>query len=543
MCRFPFLVLLLSAAITCQAQQQFSRKDSLQGGLRFERSSFDVTHYALDITINPSDKSIAGSNTIRFKVVENTDIIQLDLFENMQVDSIIHEHTKLEYAREFNAVFVRFPRLLQKQQQHLLRFYYSGKPVIAQNAPWDGGFVFTKDPNGKPWVAVAVQGTGASLWYPCKDTQTDEPDNGATISVAVPTGLMNVSNGRLLGAVELQNGYTRWDWQVHNPINNYNITVNIGDYIHLSETYKGLDLDYYVLRQNAALAATHFEEVKPMMDCFQSKFGPYPFTDDGYKLVETPYLGMEHQSAVAYGNKYLKGYRGSDLSGTGYGLLFDFIIIHESGHEWFGNSISSSDIADMWIHEAFTCYSESVYLECVYGYETGQAYINGLRKNISNDRPMTGQYGVNNEGSGDMYYKGALLINTIRSIVNDDQKWWQMIYEYATTFRHKIIDAATVTSFFTDKSGYDLTAVFEQYLHHKAIPKLEMRKRRNKLEYRWKADVPGFRMPVAISTAKGTVLLHPTPQWQCSDIRIQSSNDISVQTDRYLIDVVRLDQK
>ncbi|WP_336622140.1 M1 family metallopeptidase [Flavobacterium paronense] len=344
------------------SQETTTRKDSLQGGLRPERTCFDVLRYDLNIKVNPDEKSVVGYNDISFKVVDNTSKIQLDLFDNMQVDSIVFNSEKLNYKREFNAVFINFPTSLKIGTNEKIRFYYSGKPIIAKNAPWDGGFIFTKDGQGKPWVGVACQGTGASLWYPVKDSQSDEPDFGATIKVAVPNGLMEVSNGRLIGSEDLKNGYTRWDWEVKNPINTYSINVSVGDYVSIHENYKGLDLDYYVLRQNEVAAKIHFEEVKPMMDCFQSKFGPYPFASDSYKLVETPYLGMEHQSAVAYGNKYVNGYLGTDRSGTGIGLLFDYIIIHESGHEWFGNNITSKDSADMWIHEGFTCYTENVLL-------------------------------------------------------------------------------------------------------------------------------------------------------------------------------------
>ena len=487
------------------AQETTTRKDSLQGGLRPERTCFDVLHYDLNIKVNPEEKSVVGYNNITFKVINTTSKIQLDLFANMQIDSIVFNSKKLNYKREFNAVFIDFPTTLIKgTETQNLTFYYSGKPIIAKNAPWDGGFVFTKDNQGKPWIGVACQGTGASLWYPVKDSQSDEPDFGASIKVAVPNGLMNVSNGRFMGSVPLfengiKNGYTRWDWEVKNPINTYSITVNIGDYVNIHENYKGLDLDYYVLRENETAARMHFEEVKPMMDCFQSKFGPYPFSDDGYKLVETPYLGMEHQSAVAYGNKYIKGYLGNDRSGTGIGLLFDYIIIHESGHEWFGNSITSKDIADMWIHEGFTCYTENVYVECQYGYEKGQQYVNGCKRNIDNLSLIIGTYGVNKEGSTDMYEKGALFLNTLRHIVNNDEKWWKILLKYSETFRHKIINTETVVSFFNTETGMNLTPVFNQYLRHKNIPELlvSMDKKRH-LVLKWKTDEPNFVMPVEV---------------------------------------------
>ena len=520
--------------------QEFTRKDSLQGGLRIERTCFDVLRYDLNIRINPEQKNIVGYNTITFKVVAPTAKIQIDLFDTMQIDSIIFRKKKLTYQREFHAVFVEFPFELSQNTTEKIDFYYSGKPVVARRAPWDGGFVFSKDRNGKPFVGVAVQGTGASLWYPVKDTQSDEPDWGATIKVAVPNGLTEVSNGRLIGTEDLKNGYTRWDWEVKNPINTYNITVNIADYVHLHDQHKGLDLDYYVLRENEPLARQHFEEVKTMMDCFQSKFGTYPFVEDGYKLVETPYLGMEHQSAVAYGNKFLKGYLGNDLSGTGVGLYFDYITIHESGHEWFGNSITSSDIADMWIHEGFTQYSEIVYVECLLGYEKAMVYANGLRKNVRNDRPIIGPCCVNHEGSGDMYPKGALLVNTLRHIINDDEKWWKIILNYAQTYKHKIIDTPTVISFFNKESGMNLTPVFNQYLKYTSVPRLEVRKKGSKLSYRWTAEEPSFEMPVDIVLKGKTKRIYPSTQWQKLPEKVKSWNDLQIRDDHFFIEVEKM---
>ena len=526
------------------SQETFTRKDTLQGGLRPERTCFNVLHYDLNIKINPEEKYIVGYNDITFGMEGKSNVIQLDLFENMEVDSIIYDSKKLTYKREFNAVFIDFPEALQNigNKGKTIRFYYSGKPIIAKNAPWDGGFVFTKDRQGKDWVGVACQGTGASLWYPCKDSQSDEPDFGATIKVAVPNGLMNVSNGRYMGSVDLKNGYTRWDWEVNYTINTYSITVNIGDYVKIHENYKGLNLDYFVLRENEAKARVHFEEVKPMLDCFQSKFGPYPFAYDGYKLIETPYLGMEHQSAVAYGNKYVKGYLGTDRSQTGIGLLFDFIIIHESGHEWFGNSITSKDSADMWIHEGFTSYTEAVYVECQYGYEKGQQYINGCKGNIDNTSPIIGPYGVNKQGSTDMYEKGALMLNTLRHIVDNDVKWWKILLKYSERFRHKIIDTKTVIDFFNTETGMNLTTVFNQYLRCANIPILELRKSKGKLEFRWKADESKFNMPVDIKIKDKKYRLYVTNAWKKTKSNINKIEDIEVLTNDFYINV-DLDKK
>ena len=515
---FPFFILL--CGLQNSLAQEFTRKDSLRGGFSFERICYDVQRYDLNITINPEEKSIRGYNDITFKTVKNTQKIQVDLFENMKIDSIIFDGRPLEYKREFDAVFITFPKPLNVDgTDKTIRFYYSGTPQIAKYPPWDGGFVFKTDNKGKPWIGVAVQGTGASLWYPVKDSQSDEPDFGATIKVAVPDGLMNVSNGRFKGSENLKNGYIRWDWEVKSPINTYDITVNIADYVHIHDNHNGLDLDYYVLTENEEKAKKHFEEVKPMLDCFESKFGKYPFAEDGYKLVETSYLGMEHQSAVAYGNKYRKGYQGSDISGTGIGLLFDYITIHESGHEWFGNSITSKDIADLWIHEGFTTYSESVFVECLYGYEKAMEYINGQKKRVSNRSPIIGYYGVNDKGSTDMYYKGSLLLNTLRHIVNDDQKWWKLLLKYSETYRHKIIDTQTVITFFNTETGRDLTPVFEQYLRYKNIPELEVAVNNKEVKFRWITDVPDFKMPIIIKQGSKEIRLEATNKWKSHSIK------------------------
>lgn len=530
------ILILIATFLIVQValSQNFTRKDSLQGGLRFERTCFDVLRYNLDLTVIPNEKKIKGNNEIIFKIVENTKKIQIDLFENMQIDSIIWNNSQLIFNREFNAVFINFPDELKKNSEEKIQFYYQGNPIAARNAPWDGGFVWKKDKNNNDWIGVAVQGTGASLWYPCKDSQTDEPDFGASIKVAVPNGLMNISNGRFIGSKKLENDYTRWNWEVKNPINNYNITLNIGDYVHIHDNHNGLDLDYYVLSYNEEKARKHFEEVKPMMDCFQSKFGEYPFKEDGYKLIETPYLGMEHQSAVAYGNKYLKGYLDQDISYSGVGLLFDFIIIHESGHEWFGNSITSQDIADMWIHEGFTQYSEIVYAECVFGYEKAMKYANGLKNGVLNNKPIIGHYGVNCKGSDDMYPKSALLLNTLRHAINDDEKWWKLIYDYSTTFRHKIIDTETVITFFNEYTKQDLTPIFNEYLRYTTIPILELKINKNRLEYRWKTNETNFSMPIEIKINGQSTIIKPVSTWNKSKFKVKSSDKIEVSNNYFV---------
>ena len=523
----------VSGQVLSNKNQKYTQADSLRGSLRAERA-YDVLKYHLRVKVVPEEKYISGFNTISFKPEQELPVMQIDLFENMKVDSIIHQNKSLKYERKFNAVFVNFDEPLKKGQIDSVQFYYSGNPIVAANAPWDGGFVFEQDEEGNPWIAVAVQGTGASLWYPNKDHQSDEPEE-VLIEIAVPNGLMDVSNGRFLGKEDLGNGYNRWSWKVSNPINNYDVVLNIGNYVHFGDSFQDLDLDYYVLPYNLEKAKKQFEEVKPMMACFYEKFGEYPFVEDGYKLVETPYLGMEHQSAVAYGNKYMPGYLGSDLSGTGIGLKWDFIIIHESGHEWFGNSITARDIADMWLHEGFTSYSEAVYIECRWGKEEALEYLKGIRKGIGNQETIIGDYGVNSEGSGDMYYKGANLLNTLRSIYNDDILWWKTLKDYTETYKHQIINTKTVETFFDQAIDLDLQPIFDQYLRHSNLPELQLKKKKDGIWYRWETDVKNFKMPVDVFILEKETRLPATNNWQKILQPIKEAEDIKLNDFKFYI--------
>lgn len=538
---FGFLIILMFLGINpvftqvlSDKNQQYTPADSLRGSLRAERA-YDVLKYHLQVKVDPEEKYISGFNSIRFKTEQELPVIQIDLFENMKVDSIIHQNRSLKYERKYNAVFVNFEKPLKTGTIDSVQFYYSGNPIVAKNAPWDGGFVFEKDEDGNPWIAVAVQGTGASLWYPNKDHQSDEPEE-VLIEIAVPNGLMNVSNGRFAGKKDMGDGYTRWSWKVSSPINNYNVVLNIGNYVHFQDSYKDLDLDYYVLPYNLEKAKIQFEEVKPMMDCFYEKFGEYPFVEDGFKLIETPYLGMEHQSAVAYGNQYMPGYLGRDLSGTGIGLKWDFIIIHESGHEWFGNSITARDIADMWIHEGFTSYSEAVYVECRWGKDKALKYLEGIRRGIGNQSPIIGDYGVNSEGSGDMYHKGANLLNTIRSIYNDDVLWWQTLKDYTETHKHQIIDTETVETFFDKAIDIDLKPIFDQYLRHANLPELQLKKKKDGIWYRWETDAENFKMPVDVFINGNETRLPATNNWQKIKLQIKNIEDIKVKEESFYIE-------
>jgi aminopeptidase N len=536
-----FFAFLILTGISSQAQlltnkSDFTRADTLRGSLRPERTSFDMLKYDLHLKIDPQKKQISGFNKITFKVLERQPVMQLDLFANMQIDSIVFKGQKLKYKREFNAVFIDFEKELKKGKTQDLKFYFNGKPIIAKNPPWDGGFIFDKDKNGKDWIAVAVQGTGASLWYPNKDHLSDEPDE-AEIHLSVPEDLVAVSNGILTNTSKSVNGYKTYSWKVSYPINNYNITVNIGDYVNFTDKYQDLKLDYWVLSYNLEKAKAQFEQVKPMMACFYEKIGEYPFPEDSFKLVETPYLGMEHQSAVAYGNKYRNGYLGSDMSGTGIGLKFDFIIIHEAGHEWFGNSVSVKDVADLWIHESFTSYMEAIFVECEYGKDAALDYIYGLRRTIGNDRPLIGDYGVNHEGSGDMYYKGSNMLNTLRSLVEDDELWWKTLQGFHETYKYQTISTSDVVAYFSEALDKDLTAFFKQYLEFAEIPKLVFRANpdKNNIEFKWESDVEDFDMPIELDLGTDSMWIFPdSKRWKKLEIE---DKDPKVKMKKFYVDV------
>jgi aminopeptidase N len=524
-------------------KETFTRADSLRGYLSPLRTCYDIDYYHLDVKFDIANKFISGNTLFKFTTVSDFTKLQFDLFANLKVEKVVYKGKELPYTREFNAVFVTFPATIKKGSKQEFTVYYSGNPTVAKNAPWDGGIVYKTDSLGNPFVATACQGMGASVWWPNKDQQADEVDS-ALISISVPSGLQDASNGRLRKVTDLGNGYTRYDWFVANPINNYDIEANIGKYSHFSDTYDGekgkLTLDYWVLAYNLEKAKKQFgENVKDMIKAFEYWFGPYPFYEDGYKLIEAPHLGMEHQSGTAYGNHYGNGYLGRDLSGTGWGLKWDFIVVHESGHEWFGNNITSKDLGDMWIHESFTNYSESLFVEQRYGKQAGQEYVHGTRFLIANDRPIVGPYNVNKEGSGDMYYKGGNMLNMIRTIINDDEKWRGILRGLNKTFYHKTVTYDDIVDYVNDNSGKDLKPVFDQYLHYKNIPILDFMFNHGKLYCRWIADAKGFDMPVKVRIKGGEYqFITPTTRFKPVEIKDATKDNIEVDTFNYYIGVV-----
>ena len=498
----------------------FTKQDSLRGNTGGYRAWWNVTKYDLEVTPNLQNHTISGLVKIKFDVLKDTTFpIQIDLQEPMNIEFVQFQGKNVSFYREGNVYWIDVKN--KKKKDNLLTLYFKGKPREAVNPPWDGGWIWAEDEQGKPFVSVACQGLGASAWFPCKDTQSDEPEDGSTLTIAVPDSLVAVSNGKLKQKSNLfSSGITKYQWEVSSPINSYNIIPYIGNYISFSDTFQGLDgtlhLSYYVLKGNEEKAKKQFKDVKKMLRAFEYWFGPYPFYEDGYKLVEAPHLGMEHQSAIAYGNQFKNGYLGTDLSGTGHGLFWDFIIVHESGHEWFGNSITSKDIADMWIHESFTTYSEILFLEYWKDKKTANAYIQGLRKKISNDKPMIGPYGVNAEGSGDMYNKGGNMIHTMRLIINNDSIFREMLLGLQSTFKHKTVRTAEIEDFISKKSKIDFSKFFDQYLRTIQIPILNANiSKENTLNYSWKNTVENYNVPVKITlNGKNEIWIKPKADLQ-----------------------------
>ena len=533
------VLLLISGNLAGQSlfagHENFTRQDTLRGSITTERAWWDLNYYHLDITVNPKTQYIKGKNTIHYTILNSYQTLQIDLQSPMKLTKAIQDGKKLEVQSDGNAHFIKLKKAQNRiGSVELIEIFYEGKPREAINAPWDGGISWKKDSNGVDFIASSCQGLGASVWWPNKDHMYDEVDS-MKISVNVPKHLMNISNGRLQSIVKKGDETTTYNWVVSNPINNYGVNINIGDYIHFSEVYEGekgpLDMDYYVLRDNLRKAIVHFTDAPKMMKAFEYWFGPYPFYEDSFKLVEVPYLGMEHQSSVTYGNQFKKGYLGTDLSGTGWGLKFDFIIIHESGHEWFANNITYKDAADMWIHEGFTAYSENLFLDYYYGTKAASEYVIGTRSSILNDKPIIGNYDVNSEGSSDMYYKGANMLHTLRQLIEDDNKWRQILRGLNSEFYHQTVTTKQIESYISNESGLNLSAFFNQYLRDTRIPTLEYSLRDNKLSYRWTQIVNGFEMPVEIVVDEKNMWLYPTKAWQKIDL---NSSKIVIDNNYYI---------
>ncbi len=514
----------------------FTRQDTLRGSITPEREWWDLKYYHLDISVNPSDSSLGGQNLIGYTVLESRNVMQIDLQPPMVVTSMEQDGEKLSYKNDGNVWYVELTSPQEVGDYKEIRVFYEGKPLVSRRPPWSGGISWKKDKNGKEFIASANQGDGASLWWPCKDHMYDEPDS-MLMSIRVPDPLIDVSNGRLRRIEKHPDNTTTYHWFVSNPINNYGVNINIADYVHFSDTFPGekgpLDCDYWVLSYNLEKAKEHFKQAHKMLEAFEYWFGPYPFYEDSYKLVEVPYPGMEHQSSVTYGNGYRNGYGGRDVSSTGYGMKFDFIIVHESGHEWFANNITYRDVADMWIHESFIAYSESLFVDYFYGKEAGAAYCRGTRLNIANDRPIIGFYDVNRSGSGDMYSKGANMLHTIRQIIDNDDKWRSILRGLNEEFYHQTVTTKQIENYISDKAGIDFQLVFDQYLRDTRIPTFEYAIVDGNMRYRWANCVRRFNMPLKIWIDGEAALLNPSQGWQNLDLEAPIRN-VKVDQDYYV---------
>ena len=548
--RYTSLIFLSLIFSFSALSQEFTYSDSLRGNLSEFRSCYDVFYYDLDVTVDDHQQKIINSyNNIHIKALSNFQTIQIDLFENLKIYSIQFEHKKLEFQRIHNAVFINFPRIINENEKISFKVLYSGIPGVAVNPPWDGGFSWEKDNNGNSWVGVSCQGLGASSWWPCKDHQSDEPDS-MKITSTVRYPLQVISNGKKKSdktffSTELQSKANKSSWYVSYPINNYNVTLCIGDYkyfndIHINN-FDTLELDYYVLKYNYNKARDHFQQVNPMLECFEKYFGPYPFYKDGYTLIETPYLGMEHQSAIAYGNNYLPGFNGNKQFIAG--LDFDYIIVHETGHEWWGNSITTNDIADMWIHEGFCTYSEVLYVECIYGYDIMLKYVNNQKRSVRNDKPIIGPYNVNKKGSNDMYQKGSLMLHTLRNLIDNDSLWFSIIKGISEEFKYKIVDGIEIINYINEKVDLDLYYFFKQYLNNADIPifeyKIQKNGRGSTLLYRWNA-INDFNMNIKVNIGQKDFWLSPDSEWKEYGLGNADIKSFNVRDDLFYVNVKKI---
>ncbi len=511
------------------------KAEALRGAYGPFRANNDLLSYDLDVRVDPEAKAWRGKNTIRFKMLKDDSRIQLDLIAALKVEKIAFEGVDLAYTREYDAVFVDFPKPLKKDAVVAIDFLFSGQATEDRRR---GGVSFGTDPAGRPWITTSCQGSGAMTWWPNKEQQTDEVEN-MRLRVSVPNGLTDVSNGRFAGKTDLGDGYTRWDWTIHYPINNYSVSLNIGTYVHFEDRLGDLTMDFFCLPEDLEKARSQFAQAKPMIECFQKYFGPYPFPEDGYKLIQVPYAGMEHQSAVTYGNKFANGYLERDWTGVGVSLKFDFIIIHESAHEWFGNAVTAADICDMWIHEGWGTYMEAIYVEHMFGYDDALPYINGYKSKVRNRQPIVGPPDINYYPPQDMYFKGALFIHTLRNVVDNDAKWWALVREFYNRFAYHNITTEDVIRFFNAGTGMDLRPIFDQYLRHLAIPALELKfdEAAGTVSYRWKTDVAAFAMPVKAGRKGSWELLRPTTDWQTMKTSLKK-DEFEVDVDHYFVDIL-----
>jgi aminopeptidase N len=534
--KLGLLGLFLSIFVHGQTQstKKQGSKETAPGGIRQEQKWWNLIYYKIDITPDYGRKYITGTNSITFSALQSDTILQIDLQDPMRITSVRWKDKSLVFKHSKEDTYlVIFPTVIKAGEKQTISIHFEGAPKESLKPPYDNGWIWAKDLNGRPFISVACEGSGASIWLPCKDVLYDEPDNGVSFSITVPDTLTAVANGRLKKKSIGKQGTTTYTWKVVNPINNYNIIPYIGKYVSWHENYGGLkgklDCDYWVLDYNLTKAKSHFKQTDTMLRAFEYWAGPYPFYEDSYKLVEAPMSGMEHQSALAYGNEFQNGLRGKDIiSGSGWGLKWDFVLVHESGHEWFGNSITSSSYGDSWIHEGFTKYLETLYTSYVFGIEAGNDYAVGTWKRIKNDVPVLGT------NTSDQYYKGSAMLHMIRQIIGDTL-FKEVLTGLSKEFYHQAVNTNEILNFFNRYTKKDFTKIFDQYLKTIQVPAFSYSFQDSIFRYRWENCIKDFSMPVRITfDGENYQFIFPSTQWQTSKVSTASSKGFHVDRNFYI---------
>ncbi|SHM15875.1 Peptidase family M1 [Flavobacterium saccharophilum] len=525
-----FLILnLMFYSVQGQENQKLNiptKQDTLNGSITQERIWWDIQHYALSIKPDYVNKTITGKNVIEYTVIDkkHSDLMQIDLVSPLKIDSVFQKEKKVDFTQNQNIWYLKLPKN-QASKKNKITIYYSGKPTESIKPPWDGGLVWAKDSLNRPWISVACQYKGASLWYPCKNTMYDEPDHGASIAVTTPDTLIAISNGRLKNKIKNHDGTQTYQWEVKNPISHYGISFYIGKYINISQLYQGkkgkLTMDYWVLDYNKTKAEKHMiPEVNTTMKSLERWFGAFPFYDDGFKMADAPYIGMEHQSAIAYGGGYKRGTnkKGGDISNTGWGKKTDKIIVHEMAHEWFGNNMTAADIADRWIQEGFAGLAEELVIADISGTQAGNEFMAGRFRTIENDKPIIARYGINEDGSQDNYVKGWAILHMIKSIVDNDSKYREVLQGLNRDFYHKIVTTKQIENYISLNTAIDFQYLFDQYLRTNLVPVLEYQIKDNQLLYRYSNCNDNFAMPIKTNLTKD-IWIYPTTTWKSMDVK------------------------
>ena len=527
-----FISIFINGQTTSKKNQL--NKETAPANIRQDQKWWNLLHYDIDITPNYLRKYIAGTNTITFMAQEAGKTMQIDLQQPMRITSVTwKKDTLICEQSEKNIYLITFQKTIKAGEIQTITFHFEGEPKESLKPPYDNGWIWAKDLNGRPWISVACEGSGASIWLPCKDVLYDEPEDGVSFSITVPDTLTAVSNGRLKKKSTGKQRTTTYTWEVVNLINNFNIIPYIGKYVSWHENYAGLkgklDCDYWVLDYNLTKAKSHFKQTDTLLKAFEYWAGPYPFYEDSYKVVEAPMSGMEHQSALAYGNGFKNGLNGKDLiSGSGWGLKFDFVLVHESGHEWFGNSITANDYGDGWIHEGFTKYLETLYTSYVFGIEAGNDYAIGTWKRIKNDEPILGT------NTSDKYYKSSAMLHNIRQIIGDSL-FRKVLTGLNKEFYHQAVNTNQILDYFNRYTKKDFTKIFGQYLQTIQVPRLSYSFQDNMFKYRWENCTNDFSMPVKITLdGKNYQFIFPRPDWQNFKVSPASSKSFKVDRNFYI---------